>query len=227
MLAFSARNASIDPKYCRWAGRTFSTSATVGFTSFANGSISPGWFVPISSTAALAPRGVLESESGTPQKLFRLPVACGTTQRRIQKRTYGGFAAAPGHREHGPRETHAGRATERPQSIERIGHTQLRQPGSARMMSQCADRTAPLRLVDERVAVAVAAAVCVETRTRITEQRNEQIAGDQRARIDADSEYVGPIDRRRAHRDAGVTPAPNDFTEFPVHRRCTTIPAIK
>ena len=45
-------------------------------------------------------------------------------------------------------------------------------------MRQCTDGTAPLRFVDERVAVAVAATVGVETRTRITEQRNEQIAGD-------------------------------------------------
>ena len=62
--------ASTDGKYPRCTGSTVVTTATCGRTISASGVISPGWFMPISSTAKALSGGMRASVSGTPQWLL-------------------------------------------------------------------------------------------------------------------------------------------------------------
>ncbi len=54
----------------RWTGASVVTSATSGRAWRASGAISPGWFMPISTTAQSASGGIAASVSGTPQWLL-------------------------------------------------------------------------------------------------------------------------------------------------------------
>ena len=224
MLVFSARNASIEPKYCRCAGRTFSTSATVGAHELRQRfDFARMVGADLQHRRRRVARRSRERQRYAPE-VVQAARRLRATERRIEKRTNGGFAAAAGDRKDRTGEARARRAAQRPKAVERIRHAQLRQPGAARTMGQRTDRATSLRIVDEHVTVAVGSTVGVEARTRITQQRHEQIAFAQRPRIDADSGNVRAVDRRHAYRDARVAPTPNDFTEVPIHRRYTTLP---
>jgi hypothetical protein len=80
------------------------------------------------------------------------------------------------------------------------------------------DSAASACVIDERVTVAIGTAIGIEARARITEQRYEEIARPEGARVDADAEYVGSIDLGYADSGAGVAPPPDEFATLLIHR---------
>ena len=68
--AFSPAISETLLKASRWASATVVTTATSGRASCARGAISPGWFMPISTTAKSTSRAIRASVSGTPQWLL-------------------------------------------------------------------------------------------------------------------------------------------------------------
>src|SRR6267378_2030779 len=68
---FSARTPSSEPRNSVWACATVVTAATVGRASSASVAISPGCWLPISSTSAWCSWVSLRSVSGSPHWLLR------------------------------------------------------------------------------------------------------------------------------------------------------------
>ena len=69
--------AASEAKCSIWTGSTVVTSATSGRTCATSGTISRGWFMPISKTAKRLSAGIRASVSGTPQwLLYEATEAC-------------------------------------------------------------------------------------------------------------------------------------------------------
>ena len=66
-----------------WACATVVTAATVGRASLASVAISPGCWLPISSTSAWCSCVSLRSVSGSPHWLLKLPLGLSTCQRML------------------------------------------------------------------------------------------------------------------------------------------------
>ena len=79
---FSRAMASRVFRYSIWATPMFVMMAASGFARAASGAISPGWFIPISQTAAVSAVVAERIESGTPMWLLKFPSVL-TTRKRV------------------------------------------------------------------------------------------------------------------------------------------------
>ena len=79
--AFSSRTPSMDPRNSVCWATTMVTTPTVGAASAVRAAISPGWFVPISTTAASCSGPRRRRVSGSPHWLLKLAADLSTAQR--------------------------------------------------------------------------------------------------------------------------------------------------
>ena len=83
-MPFSWAMASRLPMNSMCAVPMFVMMATSGFAIAARGWISPGWFMPISSTAISSAALARSSMRGTPMWLLKLPSVFSTRNRRLK-----------------------------------------------------------------------------------------------------------------------------------------------
>ncbi len=121
------------PRPSRCSGWMVVMSAASGSATAVSRAISPGWFIPSSTTAATCSGRRRRSVSGTPTSLFRLPSVFSDGPAHGEDGAHhllgGGLAVAAAHRAEGEPEAPAVKPRQRPERLQRVGHLVERKAG--------------------------------------------------------------------------------------------------